>query len=430
VPTMQGEYVNVALLILLYTLQGIPMGLCGFVSLEVKSIFKDSFSEQGTFMFAYYPFSLKLLWAPLVDTWYSERLGRRKTWMVPAQFAIGLLFLLLAPRIDDLFEARDVMTLTCAFFTIYFLCATQDIAVDGWALTMLRPENSGYAATCNAVGQTLGSVIGLMVPMGRVMSLETFLSVCGTVFLATTVVVAAFKREAPTSEEEALEGIAETFRHALSVVRRPPVRLLVVLLFTRALAFIPADVMAAGRLQDLGFPMESLAFIKLLMTPIELVLPMTISRWTAGRRPLTVILKAYIPRAMLSIACGVITYSVGDIPQPVPIFVYCVVAALMIVQGVLTNAIFVAHMGFFAKVSDPSIGGTYMTLLNTLHNLGNMWASTFCLKASDRIRASTGLDGFYVLCGLCGAYGVLWFLVCAPKVRYLQDLPAEEWRIA
>ena len=32
---------------------------------------------------------------------------------------------------------------------------------------------------------------------------------------------------------------------------------------------------------------------------------------------------------------------------------------------------FVAQMSFFAKISDPSIGGTYMTLLNTIANLGD-----------------------------------------------------------
>jgi PAT family acetyl-CoA transporter-like MFS transporter 1 len=31
---------------------------------------------------------------------------------------------------------------------------------------------------------------------------------------------------------------------------------------------------------------------------------------------------------------------------------------------------FVAQMAFNAKVSDPAIGGTYMTLLNTVANLG------------------------------------------------------------
>lgn len=33
-------------------------------------------------------------------------------------------------------------------------------------------------------------------------------------------------------------------------------------------------------------------------------------------------------------------------------------------------SMFVSGMAFHAKISDPSIGGTYMTLLNTLSNLG------------------------------------------------------------
>ena len=35
----------------------------------------------------------------------------------------------------------------------------QDVAVDGWALTMLKPKNVGYASTCNSVGQVRGSNI-------------------------------------------------------------------------------------------------------------------------------------------------------------------------------------------------------------------------------------------------------------------------------
>jgi PAT family acetyl-CoA transporter-like MFS transporter 1 len=38
----------------------------------------------------------------------------------------------------------DVLTLTCMFFFLNFLAATQDIAVDGWALTMLKPHNVGH----------------------------------------------------------------------------------------------------------------------------------------------------------------------------------------------------------------------------------------------------------------------------------------------
>ena len=34
-------------------------------------------------------------------------------------------------------------------------------------------------------------------------------------------------------------------------------------------------------------------------------------------------------------------------------------------------------MAFFARISDPAIGGTNMTFLNTLANLGMMWPNSF-----------------------------------------------------
>lgn len=44
---------------------------------------------------------------------------------------------------------------------------------------------------------------------------------------------------------------------------------------------------------------------------------------------------------------------------------------------------FVAAMSFHAQVSDPLMGGTYMTLLNTLTNLGGTWAGTCVLWLVD-----------------------------------------------
>lgn len=46
-------------------------------------------------------------------------------------------------------------------------------------------------------------------------------------------------------------------------------------------------------------------------------------------------------------------------------------------------SMFVSIMAFFAKVSDPVIGGTYMTLLNTLSNLGGNWPATLMLWFVD-----------------------------------------------
>lgn len=68
--------------------------------------------------------------------------------------------------VDDLLEKGNVFNITAAFFFLNFFAATQDIAVDGWALTMLSKENRNLASTCNSVGQTAGYFAGYVIFLG------------------------------------------------------------------------------------------------------------------------------------------------------------------------------------------------------------------------------------------------------------------------
>jgi len=52
-------------------------------------------------------------------------------------------------------------------------------------------------------------------------------------------------------------------------------------------------------------------------------------------------------------------------------------------RQVFLYSMFVAAMAFFAKISDPAVGGTYMTFLNTLCNLGGNWPNTVVLWLVD-----------------------------------------------
>lgn len=54
------------------------------------------------------------------------------------------------------------------------------------------------------------------------------------------------------------------------------------------------------------------------------------------------------------------------------IFFTCVIVAVFL-HEVASNCMFVAQMGFFSRISDPVIGGSYMTLLNTIANVGTKW---------------------------------------------------------
>ena len=57
---------------------------------------------------------------------------------------------------EESLSAMNVSGVTAFFFLLYFLMATQDIAVDGWALTMLSKKNRGRGPICNSIGQNIG----------------------------------------------------------------------------------------------------------------------------------------------------------------------------------------------------------------------------------------------------------------------------------
>lgn len=60
-------------------------------------------------------------------------------------------------------EIPDVNQLTIVFFTLVFFAATQDIAVDGWALTLLSQDNLSYASTAQTIGLNTGYFLSFTV---------------------------------------------------------------------------------------------------------------------------------------------------------------------------------------------------------------------------------------------------------------------------
>lgn len=138
---------NFLLLVSLYFLQGIPMGLAmGSVPIILKKHL--SYSQVGVFSLAAYPYSLKLLWSPIVDAVWSPALGRRKSWILPIQMCSGFGMIYLGSRIKQMMvlagaeDGSGIWTFTWWWFFLVFLCATQDIAVDG------KPKRSPQFRTC------------------------------------------------------------------------------------------------------------------------------------------------------------------------------------------------------------------------------------------------------------------------------------------
>ncbi|CAN9511497.1 unnamed protein product [Ophioblennius macclurei] len=481
-PGIRAELGNVLLLLFLYVLQGIPLGLAGSIPLILQSK-SVSYRDQAFFSFVFWPFSLKLLWAPLVDALYFSRFGRRKSWLVPTQYLLGLFMLYLSGTVNSLLQNEkgpDVVTLTAVFFMLAFLAATQDIAVDGWALTMLSRENVGYASTCNSVGQTAGYFLGnvlflalesanfcnkylRMVPKDTgIVTLPDFLFFWGVVFLVSTTLVAIFKKENGNTREnrripEETQGVMETYKLLFSIIKMPTVFTFCSLLLTAKIGFSAADAVTGLKLVEAGVPKEQLALLAVPMVPLQILLPVVISRYTAGPRPLDVFYKAFPFRLLIGLEYALLVWWTPSVRQEegFPVYYYAIVLLSYAVHQVALYSMYVACMAFHAKVSDPFIGGTYMTLLNTVTNLGGNWPSTVALWLVDPLTSKecqgamgqscgspaeaglcvkeggvcvTTLDGYYVESVVCVAIGLAWWVWLGKKMRRLQEQSPSAWR--
>lgn len=413
-PDVRGDRQNIAILLFLYILQGIPIGLIAAVPMLLQNR-GASYKQQAEFSFAYWPFSIKLLWAPIVDSLYVRRFGRRKSWLVPVQYLLGAFMLLLSGHVDrwlggDGIEP-NVPLLTLLFFLLNFLAATQDIAVDGWALTMLKRCNVGYASTCNSVGQTAGYFLGYVVfialeskdfcnsylraepaAVGMV-TLPRFLWFWGITFIVATTLVALFKKENDVEDEhtearyqvEHELNIHESYKVLWDIVRKRPVQILALILLTVKVTFSASDAVTSLKLIDAGVPKEKLALLAIPVIPLQLVLPIVIGKYTNGPRPMDLYLRAIPYRILLASIATMIAYATPYLISggEVPIYYYVLLIISYGCYQVFLYSMFVAAMAFFAKISDPAVGGTYMTFLNTLCNLGGNWPNTVVLWLVD-----------------------------------------------
>ena len=243
---------SIMLLTFLYILQGIPLGLAGTVPIMLQSM-GVSYKEQAIFSFVYWPFAIKLLWAPIVDSFYIPTFGRRKSWLLPTQYLLGFFMIVLSYNVPYLLgrvegERINVFALTVHFFILNLLAATQDIAVDGWALTMLSKENVGFASTCNSIGQTAGYFIAFTVFMALesadfcnsylrftpsdtgIVDLAGFLYFWGILFLIVTTLVGLLKHERQENLKQS--GVLATYKQLYEIIKLPAIRMYVIAILT------------------------------------------------------------------------------------------------------------------------------------------------------------------------------------------------------
>ena len=191
-----------------------------------------------------------------------------------------------------------------------------------------------------------------------------------------------------------------------------------------------------------------------------------LASWTAGRDPLSKFLWAFPLRAASGLAHLWVMYVLLPdrtlAPWTPSTFPGALTAALLLLSnahGALQSVMFMAQISFFTRVAalSPGSGGSVMTLLNTLANLGSMLPAPLVLLGVEALGArscvggsgaggacegtggaaqckagggacATERDGYPAMVLISTAYCAVWWAAMRGRVAAVQAAPAASWR--
>jgi MFS transporter, PAT family, beta-lactamase induction signal transducer AmpG len=246
---------RLALLTLLYFCQGLPGGFLAQTLPIVVRTQGGTLLQTNLVQLVGLPWLGKLLWAPFVDRWGSERFGRRKTWMVPAlagmiacTFAVGF------------FDPRVGLTVALVLFLLLnIFAATQDIAVDGFTVASMQDRDLGPANAAQVGGFKLGNIAGggvLLLFIGAIGWLTSFTIM--TACLVVALLAVLFTREPPSQVGPPVH-MRTIVRGALDGLFAVPA--FAAFLFAAKFAESIAGVLIQPAMVDHGFDFEQIGLV-------------------------------------------------------------------------------------------------------------------------------------------------------------------------
>lgn len=196
----------------LYVTEGIPLG---FAATAVATQLRRQDvgpAEIGAFVGSFYlPWAFKWAFGPFIDVFTSERLGRRRGWILGTQ--IMLILTLLACTGLDLPAQLGVLTGVLLIHNSFG--AMQDVAIDALAVNTLHEDERGLANGVMFAGAALGSAAGgsgVLFLMPLIGLNGGFVFVAGCIALVTVFIVLPLKEPATPMAERRVAGLAAAGR--------------------------------------------------------------------------------------------------------------------------------------------------------------------------------------------------------------------------
>ncbi len=173
VPAQRGALAALAVFVerraLVMLALGFASGLPNLLIFDTLSLWLReaglSLQVISIFALATLSYSLKFLWAPLIDRTrvplLTGLLGHRRSWMIVLQVLL-MLGLWMISGVDP---ARDLALMAAFAALVAFVSATQDIVIDAWRIEAAEVEKQGAMAAAYQWGYRIAMIVAGAVPL-------------------------------------------------------------------------------------------------------------------------------------------------------------------------------------------------------------------------------------------------------------------------
>ena len=265
--TLRKRYSPFALftLTLLYMSQGLPHG---FVKTGLQTYLRDrgftltQISFTGILLM---PWMFKAIWAPFADRFYSERFGRRRSWIFPLQILYLLCILVTASLIDN----ANIMPFLVMIFCMNVFASAQDVSVDGFAIDTLKPHALGLGNAIQVIGYRTGMLIAgaFLLPFVITIGWNGYFNVMAIIVLIPLIPLFFFKEKpveqsvSEMSEQKEKPTLREIIRTSVELVVNPKLRWVIIFLLTYKIGEEMVQSLYTVYLRDHGFSLDTISRI-------------------------------------------------------------------------------------------------------------------------------------------------------------------------
>jgi PAT family beta-lactamase induction signal transducer AmpG len=379
---------------------GLPLPLSGFTFRLWLSDSGAGLAIVGLTAWIGLVYSLKFLWAPLLDQnpplRALRRFGRRRGWLLLVQPALGLAAAVLALSNPDVAPAAAFAAAAC----VAVLSATQDIAIDAWRIEVFAERRQGVALAAYVWGYRIALLISTTAAIAAAAAIGWHQALLGlTVLIAGGSLVTLTARREATPDPVPRRGVRDAVVDPVrSFLRRPSALLVLAFVALFKLGEAMAGIMTAPFYRHLKFDKAAIAATGPFSLGATLA-GITLGGW--------LVVRIGVGRALLWTGwvqtLAMAMYVLLSLAPGQHVVLYATVTAEAFAQG-LADA---AFLTFLSALCAREFAATQYALLSSvpqfaIHTIGGM---------SGLMAAALGWTLFYAVCMAGAVPGMLLMIV-------------------